>query len=230
MAKATGPRTRAGKEITKHNALKHGIFSKVVLLQSESRAEFDSLLGGLRNDFQPKGTFEEILVEKLASLVWRYRRLMIAEAAEIQKGAAFLEWEDQEQQEKETLEASHVDPEDSDSEVVALIRKIANPQILEKCLDLLNDLKNEFESHGFASESNEEFLTKIYGNRECLTGTLFDTYRTWRDTAECSEEEREQSGCESVEQCKSKFLSVLKEEIGCLNYYKKKELRLMLSG
>jgi hypothetical protein len=33
--KATGPRTPVGKEESKHNATKHGIFSKVVLLKSE---------------------------------------------------------------------------------------------------------------------------------------------------------------------------------------------------
>jgi hypothetical protein len=35
MAKATGPRTLAGKEISKRNALKHGIFSKAALLPND---------------------------------------------------------------------------------------------------------------------------------------------------------------------------------------------------
>jgi hypothetical protein len=221
MAKATGPRTLAGKEISKRNSLKHGIFSKVALLQNESRPEFDSLLSGLRNDFQSKGTLEEILVEKLATLFWRYRRLMIAETAEIQKETAFLEWENAEQQDMDTMETSHVDPQDSDSEVVPLIRKIANPEISEVCLKILNELKNEFESHGFNSESNRELLTKLYGTRDWLTENLFDAYIKWRDTAECSEEEREQNGYASVQECKSSFLSELEEEITWLDRYKK---------
>ena len=73
---ATGPRTQRGKERSKRNALKHGIFSSTVLLKEEPRAEFNSMLRGLRNDFKPQGTLEEILVDKLASLLWRHRRLM----------------------------------------------------------------------------------------------------------------------------------------------------------
>ncbi len=88
-AKATGPRTPAGKDRIKHNAVKHGIFSKVALLKNESRSEFDSLLNGLSADFQPKGMLEEVLVEKLAILLWRLRRLFIAEVAEIETERPF---------------------------------------------------------------------------------------------------------------------------------------------
>lgn len=77
---ATGPRTAAGKERSKHNALTHGIFSKVAVLKDEPRAEFDSLLRGFRDSFQPVGAVEEVLVEQLAVLIWRRRRLLAAEA------------------------------------------------------------------------------------------------------------------------------------------------------
>lgn len=61
---ATGPRTLQGKERSKHNALKHGIFSNVVLLKDESKAEFDSLLDGLWEDFEPGGMMEKRLAQK----------------------------------------------------------------------------------------------------------------------------------------------------------------------
>jgi hypothetical protein len=73
---ATGPRTMQGKERSKYNAIKHGIFSRVALLKDESKAEFDSLLDGLREYYKPKGTLEDVLVEKLATGLWRHRRLM----------------------------------------------------------------------------------------------------------------------------------------------------------
>jgi len=73
---ATGPRTQRGKQKSKRNALKHGIFSRVVLLKEEPQAEFDALLRGLRNDLKPEGTLEELLVDKLVALLWRHRRLM----------------------------------------------------------------------------------------------------------------------------------------------------------
>jgi hypothetical protein len=84
--KSPGPRTEIGKAIASRNAMKHGIFSNAILLTSESRAEYDSLLSGLREDLKPIGTLEEVLVEKLAVLIWRYRRLIFTETAEIKAG------------------------------------------------------------------------------------------------------------------------------------------------
>src|SRR4051812_29064557 len=89
----TGPRTVRGKEKSSQNSVKHGIFSKVVLLPGESQVEFDALLRGLCEDFQPVGTFEDGLVEVLAVTRWRQRRLLIAEGAEIQAGREFIDWD-----------------------------------------------------------------------------------------------------------------------------------------
>lgn len=91
--RSTGPRTKQGKERSKRNSIKHGIFSKALLLESESAAEFDRLLKGLRSSLKPVGKAEEILVEKLAVLFWRYRRFLTAESAEIRRGTEFLEWD-----------------------------------------------------------------------------------------------------------------------------------------
>jgi hypothetical protein len=85
-----GPRTPKGKARSKHNALKHGLFSKVVLLKDEPRAEFDSLLNGLWNDLQPVGTLEIVFVDKLAAILWRYRRMLMAEGQQLEKGREVL--------------------------------------------------------------------------------------------------------------------------------------------
>jgi hypothetical protein len=89
--RATGPRTLSGKERSKYNALRHGIFSKAVVLKTESREEYDSLVNGLRVGLQPVGTLEEIFVENLAMLIWRRRRFIIAETGEIRKNTEHLE-------------------------------------------------------------------------------------------------------------------------------------------
>jgi hypothetical protein len=90
VPRASGPRTPTGKDRSKHNALKHGIFSKIVLLKGEPRSDFDSLLSGLRDDLRPEGMLEKTLVEKLVSLIWRQRRLLMAEGAEIRMSAEFF--------------------------------------------------------------------------------------------------------------------------------------------
>jgi hypothetical protein len=83
--RSTGPRTAPGKQRSKFNALKHGFLSKEVLLKGESRAQYETLLDGLRNDYDPVGTTENLLVEILAVQWWRRRRLLQVENAEISK-------------------------------------------------------------------------------------------------------------------------------------------------
>lgn len=87
---STGPKTAEGKANASKNAIKHGIYSNAMLLKSESRSDYDALLIGLRDYFKPVGMFEEILVEKLAVLIWRHRRLVITEKDEIENGGLSL--------------------------------------------------------------------------------------------------------------------------------------------
>lgn len=119
------------------------------MLNSESRPEFDSLLSGLRDNFNPEGTFEEILVVKLATHLWQYRRLLIAEAAEIQKGSTFLEWEEEKRQEKDAQETFrdfvHFGSKPG------LLKKMTNPELLDACLDLLAKLEYEIETNRLQS-------------------------------------------------------------------------------
>jgi len=80
----TGPRTSQGKQRSRQNALKHGLFSGV-LLGHESQSQFHSLARGLEDDFMPVRTLESILVEKLCMLLWRYGRLLRVESAILQE-------------------------------------------------------------------------------------------------------------------------------------------------
>ena len=79
-AKSTGPRTAKGKTKSRWNAQKHGLLSRRVVIEDgvgkESREEFSHLLQSLREDRQPVGTLEEMLVEKIAIEYWRLMRVM----------------------------------------------------------------------------------------------------------------------------------------------------------
>jgi hypothetical protein len=219
--RATGPRTLAGKERSKQNARKHGIFSKVVLLKDEPRSEFNSLLQGLRENLQPEGTLEEVLVEKLAALLWRHRRLMIAETAEIRKGVEFLDWEEEERQEAQADRLSDYQIDFQGG----LIRKIANPNILQRCSDLLEDLKMGIKKRrGFDVEQDKEILIKLYGpyNKSYWRRTLLDSYIAWMSIWSLTAEERRQKECSlPPENCVQIFLEELEREKKWLNRYKK---------
>jgi hypothetical protein len=61
------------------NALKHGVLSRHVVLPYEDRTEFDELLEALKAEHSPNGATELHLVEELASIFWRKRRVLIAD-------------------------------------------------------------------------------------------------------------------------------------------------------
>jgi hypothetical protein len=93
-----GPRTEGGKRRSSKNEIKHGLFSSATLIEGESEREFESLLGGFNEAFQPIGLLEAFLVDKLASDAWRLRRVLVAErlAAERNDISLTLEWDKKE--------------------------------------------------------------------------------------------------------------------------------------
>lgn len=78
---------RAGNyEPVRFNALKHGILSKLVVLAHEDHAEFADLLAALIDEHRPAGVTERHLIEELATIIWRKRRVLLAEGAKINEG------------------------------------------------------------------------------------------------------------------------------------------------
>jgi hypothetical protein len=72
-------------ETVRFNAMKHGILSKLVVLPHEDQQEFAELLTELMMEHQPIGKTEQHLVEELATILWRKRRVLLAEGATINR-------------------------------------------------------------------------------------------------------------------------------------------------
>lgn len=222
---ATGPRTPGGKKRSSRNALKSGIFSQAVVLNGESRAQYDTLLKGFRDYFQPVGLPEDLLVEKLVTLWWRHRRLLVAEGAEIRRSAEFVEWNHTIEQQQEAEQIEH----ERNSEYMEYRRpnpdqayplpglkaKIENPVIWATCMQALLLLRRTIETLGFNEQHDVRILEGIYGNRARIAVrlTLFDAYRTWFYVSQVSEEERKRNGFKSPADCKQAFLGDLNLEI-----------------
>lgn len=80
--RSTGPRTPAGRAVSSRNATRHGVLSaQVVVADGESAEEFNALREGLQQEFTPEGVVEATLVDQLAILIWRNRRLAASERA-----------------------------------------------------------------------------------------------------------------------------------------------------
>lgn len=75
-------------QVRRLNAVKHGILSKEAVLPHESKEEFEDLLAQYEADFVPVNVTESTLVEELATIVWRKKRLLKAENAKINNGLA----------------------------------------------------------------------------------------------------------------------------------------------
>ena len=159
-----GPRTALGKNRSKYNARTHGIFSKVVVLDGESQAEFDAQLGGLREHFRPVSAFEEGLVEILAVTRWRQRRLLVAEAAEIEAGRTFIEWDAMERQMFEPVDV----PESRQSS--GLVGQICNVNVLDIFLMRLGSMGLMVESDGLNFGRDRAVLAQLYDGLAVRTG------------------------------------------------------------
>lgn len=85
-----------GYEVTRFNALRHGVLSKYTLLPWEDAAEYQALLTALVAEHSPEGPTEEHLVEELVGILWRKRRLRLAEAAVFRRGLRKVASSDQE--------------------------------------------------------------------------------------------------------------------------------------
>ena len=83
MASATEtlPVETGGTDITRFNALRHGVLSRYTVLPWESADEYRTVVEALVAEHHPQGPTEEHLVEEIAGILWRKRRLRLAEAA-----------------------------------------------------------------------------------------------------------------------------------------------------
>ncbi|HYL92135.1 MAG TPA: hypothetical protein VEW69_03155 [Alphaproteobacteria bacterium] len=67
--KSTGPTTPQGKAAVRFNAVRHGL-TMTVLLSGESPTDFEVVLRGLWDHYQPATGHEEFLVERAAKYAW----------------------------------------------------------------------------------------------------------------------------------------------------------------
>jgi hypothetical protein len=79
------------KERPFQNALKHGAFSRELILPGESRKEYERLLAELEAEYSPSGPTEIYLVNHLALLLWRERRLQVYRRAKLEKRVRTIE-------------------------------------------------------------------------------------------------------------------------------------------
>lgn len=113
------PAETGGTDITRFNALRHGVLSRYTVLPWEDADEYCKLTAALAAEHAPQGPTEEHLVEELAGILWRKRRLRLAEAAAHRHG---LNGTLASYRETVTVALVHLDATDQSELVVDAIR------------------------------------------------------------------------------------------------------------
>jgi hypothetical protein len=73
---STGPKSEAGKAVSSLNNFRHGLAGKFMVLDWESREEFNDLLDNLRAEHRPATPTETLLVENMTQHYWLRQRAM----------------------------------------------------------------------------------------------------------------------------------------------------------
>lgn len=91
---STGPLSVGGKAIVSTNAIKHGIFTKDLILSSEieneNEGDYQEILNNLVDCLSPCNQMESLLVEKIAVDFWRLRRTIRFETGSLAQGIKSL--------------------------------------------------------------------------------------------------------------------------------------------
>jgi hypothetical protein len=77
--KSTGPRTEEGKRISRRNALRHGLTAETVIDGLEDDEDYRGFEAAIIADYDAKTAVERELILRLASLLWRLRRIIAIE-------------------------------------------------------------------------------------------------------------------------------------------------------
>jgi len=171
-----------GTEITRFNALRHGVLSRYIVLPWEDAEEYGALVASLAAEHRPQGPTEEHLVEELAGVLWRKRRLRLAEAAAHQRGL-----ENSFSQYRDTAKAAlaHITSADKGADVGEAVR--ITPADTE---EELRDLDDDEAMTRRALEILESQRNEAY--EAALTELREDTQGWWEDTLKLDSDEIEE--------------------------------------
>ncbi len=214
--RSTGPRSELGKGHASRNSSKHLIFARVSLSLmkelGEDPADLEKLQEGLRQDLQPQGSLEEMLVHEMAENRWRLGRLYRAEMGILAVQQLQLEYALRPAPAK-----SQASWDNLSAEPFGLAGVSESPDKNRQVLGLLDTLRADFERAGF-TRKGLELLETIYGSSPGVPGAgLITQYKAQMKVpkSEPIESETESAAVddEGVEGALERFLESLDHEI-----------------
>jgi len=171
--KSTGPRTEAGKRRVALNALKYGCYTgphtmeQSMLLLGEDPHEFKAFRDSLIESRQPADAIERMLVEDVAMLAWKKRRLNRAQQGLQLRNLEMLELD----RHRQVLEVGRESADVSQEEVLksGLRRVPKSPARFGEILSQLDTLAALVKRQDF-SQDIEPVIAMLYGETPTLRG------------------------------------------------------------
>ena len=177
------PAETVGTEITRFNALRHGVLSRYTVLPWESADEYQTLVAALVAEHAPQGPTEEHLVEELAGVLWRKRRLRLAEGAAHRRG---LESALSPNQQTARAALAHLEAADKSFDVAEAIRATAS--------DTEDDVREMQEDEAMTRSALDLLRSRRNDRYEAALATLReDTQGWWSDMLAREPDELEQN-------------------------------------
>src|SRR6202163_3447717 len=88
--RSTGPKTEQGKRQSRRNAVRHGLTAEPVVASLEDSEDYRGFEAAIISDYDAQTAVERELVLRLASLLWRLRRIIAIETDLFQIQAEIL--------------------------------------------------------------------------------------------------------------------------------------------
>ncbi len=192
--KSTGPRTDRGKRRAALNALKYGRYTgqhtveQTMLLLGEDPHEFRAFRDSLIASRQPADAVERMLVEDVAMLAWKKRRLNRAQEGLQLRNLEVLELD----RHRQALEVGRESADVSQDEVLksGLRRVPKSPAKFGEILSHLDTLEALVRRQDF-SQDIEPVITMLYGETPTLRGAqIANTYRQLGESGVETEEQK----------------------------------------
>ena len=192
--KSTGPRTEAGKRRAALNALKYGYYNgphtmeQTMLLLGEDPHEFHAFRDSLIASRQPADAVEQMLLEDIAMLAWKKRRLNRAQQGLQLRNLEVLELDRQ----RQVLEVGRESADISQDEVLksGLRRAQRSPSRFGETLSHLDTLAALVKRQDFSQDISFA-ITMLYGETPTLRGAqIANSYRQLGEQGVETEEQR----------------------------------------
>jgi hypothetical protein len=172
----------SGTDITRFNALRHGVLSRYTVLPWENADEYQAVVEALVAEHGPQGPTEEHLVEEIAGIMWRKRRLRLAEVAAHRRG---LEGTLASYRETVKVALVHLDTTGQSERVVDAIRATV--------ADTEEDIREMQEDEAMTRRALELLDSRRNDAYEAALAALReDTRQWWADMLACDPDEMEE--------------------------------------